>query len=116
MHPTATKPVDTKLTSDEAAALHYAAITRDYAIQPRLGKPQPLQSRFHFILPLFILSFFSSSCCCLDYRTVSGVNGPLVILDNVKVSLLSLSLFHLTLSLLSPCLWMFLFLSVSSIC
>ncbi len=27
------------------------------------------------ILPLF-----------LDYRTVSGVNGPLVILDNVKVS------------------------------
>lgn len=23
---------------------------------------------------------------CIDYRTVTGVNGPLVILDNVKVS------------------------------
>jgi V-type H+-transporting ATPase subunit B len=38
-----------------AAKVNLAAVTRDYSVQPRL-----------------------------DYRTVSGVNGPLVILDNVK--------------------------------
>lgn len=41
-----------------AHAVHVSAATRDYIIDPRL-----------------------------EYRTVSGVNGPLVILDNVKVSL-----------------------------
>ncbi|KAJ1565536.1 Vacuolar ATP synthase subunit B [Nowakowskiella sp. JEL0078] len=46
---------DPRLNSREAAALHAAAITRDYIAEPRL-----------------------------DYRTVAGVNGPLVILDNVK--------------------------------
>ncbi|KAJ3283965.1 Vacuolar ATP synthase subunit B [Borealophlyctis nickersoniae] len=46
---------DPRLTEQEAAAIHKAAITRNYAVQPRL-----------------------------DYRTVAGVNGPLVILDNVK--------------------------------
>ena len=45
------------LSPQEAQKLHYAAVTRDYSIQPRL-----------------------------DYRTVSGVNGPLVILDDVKVN------------------------------
>jgi V-type H+-transporting ATPase subunit B len=39
-----------------AHATHSAAVSRDYIAQPRL-----------------------------EYRTVSGVNGPLVILDNVKV-------------------------------
>eukprot|EP01126_Amoeba_proteus_P028966 TRINITY_DN2851_c0_g1_i8.p1 TRINITY_DN2851_c0_g1~~TRINITY_DN2851_c0_g1_i8.p1 ORF type:complete len:110 (-),score=21.68 TRINITY_DN2851_c0_g1_i8:241-570(-) len=34
---------------------HFAAVTRDYIVEPRL-----------------------------DYRTVRGVNGPLVILENVK--------------------------------
>ena len=44
-------------TSKHAAhATHSAAVTRDYIAQPRI-----------------------------EYRTVSGVNGPLVILDNVKV-------------------------------
>eukprot|EP00004_Rigifila_ramosa_P005733 TRINITY_DN163_c0_g1_i1.p1 TRINITY_DN163_c0_g1~~TRINITY_DN163_c0_g1_i1.p1 ORF type:complete len:502 (-),score=121.15 TRINITY_DN163_c0_g1_i1:142-1647(-) len=38
-----------------AQAVHAAAVTRDYIVRP-----------------------------CLDYRTVQGVNGPLVILDNVK--------------------------------
>lgn len=42
-------------TAAEAAAVNAAAVTRNYAVEPRL-----------------------------DYRTVSGVNGPLVILDNVK--------------------------------
>lgn len=42
----------------EMAAIHKAAVTRDYVVQPRL-----------------------------DYRTVQGVNGPLVIVDNVKASL-----------------------------
>lgn len=36
--------------------VHSAAVTRDYIVEPRL-----------------------------EYRTVCGVNGPLVILDNVKV-------------------------------
>jgi len=40
---------------EEAFATHVAAVTRNYHVNPRL-----------------------------DYRTVSGVNGPLVILDNVK--------------------------------
>lgn len=40
----------------EAFAEHVKAVTRDYHIQPRL-----------------------------DYRTVTGVNGPLVILDNVRL-------------------------------
>lgn len=38
------------------AAVNSAAVVRDYVLDPRL-----------------------------EYRTVSGVNGPLVILDNVKV-------------------------------
>ncbi|KAI8804028.1 P-loop containing nucleoside triphosphate hydrolase protein [Cladochytrium replicatum] len=46
---------DPRLTAAEAATVHAAAVTRDYHVDPRL-----------------------------DYRTVSGVNGPLVILDNVK--------------------------------
>ena len=48
-------PAASSLSNKEALAAHYAAACRDYAIEPRL-----------------------------DYRTVSGVNGPLVILDNVK--------------------------------
>jgi V-type H+-transporting ATPase subunit B len=40
---------------DRIGAIHKKAVTRDYIIRPRL-----------------------------EYRTVSGVNGPLVILDNVK--------------------------------
>eukprot|EP00999_Lentomonas_sp_LEN2_P000752 NODE_174_length_2001_cov_59.545358_g150_i0.p1 GENE.NODE_174_length_2001_cov_59.545358_g150_i0~~NODE_174_length_2001_cov_59.545358_g150_i0.p1 ORF type:complete len:491 (-),score=134.80 NODE_174_length_2001_cov_59.545358_g150_i0:29-1501(-) len=43
------------LGDPDAAKVHAAAAQRNYSIQPRL-----------------------------DYRTVSGVNGPLVILDNVK--------------------------------
>jgi len=46
---------DPRLTAQEAAAIHAAAVTRDYNIEPRL-----------------------------DYRTVGGVNGPLVIMDNIK--------------------------------
>jgi len=43
------------LTPTDAFAANVAAVTRDYSVEPRL-----------------------------DYRTVSGVNGPLVILDKVK--------------------------------
>lgn len=43
------------LTAEEAYQQHVAAVTRDYNIKPRI-----------------------------DYRTVAGVNGPLVILDQVK--------------------------------
>ncbi|RKP08052.1 P-loop containing nucleoside triphosphate hydrolase protein [Thamnocephalis sphaerospora] len=47
--------MDPRLSQQEAAAIHAAAVTRNYELQPRL-----------------------------EYRTVAGVNGPLVILDNVK--------------------------------
>ncbi|RKP11586.1 P-loop containing nucleoside triphosphate hydrolase protein, partial [Piptocephalis cylindrospora] len=47
--------MDPRISAQEAAAINAAAVTRNYSLQPRL-----------------------------DYRTVSGVNGPLVILDNVK--------------------------------
>ncbi|KAG0271655.1 Vacuolar ATP synthase subunit B [Linnemannia exigua] len=47
--------MDPRLSSREASVLHAAAVTRNYAVEPRL-----------------------------DYRTVAGVNGPLVMLDNVK--------------------------------
>ncbi|TPX50419.1 H+-transporting two-sector ATPase [Synchytrium endobioticum] len=47
--------VSSRLTAEEAQKMHLAAIQRDYNVEPRL-----------------------------DYRTVAGVNGPLVILDNVK--------------------------------
>lgn len=50
--------VQDKMNKTAAHALHASAATRDYIIDPRL-----------------------------EYRTVSGVNGPLVILDNVKVIL-----------------------------
>lgn len=48
-------------------AVHAAAVTRDYIVEPRI-----------------------------EYRTVCGVNGPLVILDNVKAP----SFGHLVLYLL----------------
>jgi V-type H+-transporting ATPase subunit B len=41
--------------ANQTAAVNAAAALRDYSLQPRL-----------------------------DYRTVQGVNGPLVILDNIK--------------------------------
>jgi V-type H+-transporting ATPase subunit B len=45
------------MSKGAARVVHAAAVTRDYIVEPRV-----------------------------EYRTVSGVNGPLVILDNVKVS------------------------------
>lgn len=47
--------IDPRITEKDFAAIHAAAVTRNYRIQPRL-----------------------------DYQTVQGVNGPLVIVDNVK--------------------------------
>ncbi|RUP46255.1 hypothetical protein BC936DRAFT_147158 [Jimgerdemannia flammicorona] len=51
----AANPSDPRLSASEVYELHKAAVTRDYVAKPRL-----------------------------DYRTVAGVNGPLVILDSVK--------------------------------
>lgn len=47
--------VDPRIDAKQAAEIHAAAVTRNYGLQPRM-----------------------------DYRTVQGVNGPLVILDDVK--------------------------------
>lgn len=51
----------TKLEEIKAFEINKQAVTRDFILKPRL-----------------------------DYQTVIGVNGPLVILDNVKVSLILL--------------------------
>lgn len=59
-----------------------AAALRDYAVEPTLGVclaclPRlPHRATRRCLLPGL----------CADYRTIQGVNGPLVILDNVKVS------------------------------
>ena len=58
---------DPRISKNEARALHAAAVTRDYIAEPRM-----------------------------DYRTVCGVNGPLVILDNVKFPKFA-EIVHLTL-------------------
>ncbi|KAJ1953163.1 Vacuolar ATP synthase subunit B, partial [Dispira parvispora] len=47
--------MDPRITAEEAFRINASAVTRNYSVDPRI-----------------------------DYRTVSGVNGPLVILDNVK--------------------------------
>ena len=44
-----------------------AAAMRDYYVEPRLGRE-------------LLVGDWQ-----LDYRTISGVNGPLVVLENVKV-------------------------------
>lgn len=56
-----------RISENEARALHASAVTRDYIAEPRM-----------------------------DYRTVCGVNGPLVILDNVKFPKFA-EIVHLTL-------------------
>ena len=58
---------DPRISSNEARVFHAAAVTRDYVAEPRM-----------------------------DYRTVCGVNGPLVILDNVKFPKFA-EIVHLTL-------------------
>lgn len=55
-------------TTKAAFTENIKAVTRDYVVKPRLG-----------VLSIHLFTL------CIDYRTVVGVNGPLVILDNVKV-------------------------------
>ena len=102
------------LPGEEGAAKeHAAAVTRDYISQPRISELFKTVIRTEFccliayclvtcLQILFIQDLRSSrptSCApaglCIDflflrfvfsaYKTVSGVNGPLVILDDVKV-------------------------------
>lgn len=87
---------------------HAAAVTRNYISQPRLSKLLwIIQEHRHvpfdcFSSPLSVLNrwslhvsrlslqvTFDRNFCCFcfpAYKTVSGVNGPLVILDDVKVN------------------------------
>lgn len=51
---------------------HVKAVSRDYILKPRPGL-----FCFSLLMWLFVTVF-------AVYRTVQGVNGPLVILDNVK--------------------------------
>ncbi|KAG1854408.1 hypothetical protein C8R48DRAFT_749555 [Suillus tomentosus] len=52
---------DPRMSEGELAVINAAAVTREYCVQPHL-----------------------------DYRTVSAINGPLVMLDNVKIVQLTL--------------------------
>lgn len=88
---------------------HMAAILRDYNVNPRLGACVP---RVGALLRLVLCPRGPTCvarharlhigwrgcahvrvasvvwCChlgCTEYRTISAVNGPLVVLDNVKV-------------------------------
>jgi len=65
--------VNIRINDLTANNIHKAAVTRDYIKQPRLSKPY---KKINKSLYLMIYS--------LAYKTVVGVNGPLVILDNVK--------------------------------
>lgn len=49
--------------------INAAAAIRDYYVEPRCG--------IYYSFPNFI-----------DYKTISSVNGPLVVLENVKVLLI----------------------------
>ena len=51
------------------------AASRDYVIEPRLRKTS--HNSRHAVRVLILVSF-------AEYQTVRGVNGPLVILENVK--------------------------------
>ena len=71
---------------------HALAVTRDYISQPRLSELPAANKAFsakgRIISPFlsFPSSFSPPLCTHTAYKTVSGVNGPLVILDQVKVS------------------------------
>jgi V-type H+-transporting ATPase subunit B len=63
-------------TAEELATrsrAHAAAVLRNYHAQPRIGA---LSHMYWLSAPFIVL--------LPEYRTVSAVNGPLVILDNVK--------------------------------
>jgi hypothetical protein len=91
------------ISAREAFELHKSAVTRDFVAKPRLGKSSiekkdapHLKKPITFYDMCFKCAVWSSMLTLLlywlllllllDYRTVTGVNGPLVILDNVKVS------------------------------
>ncbi|CAE7928440.1 VMA2, partial [Symbiodinium sp. KB8] len=57
-----------------------AAALRDYAVEPTLGVCRACLPR----LPHRATRRCLLPGPCADYRTIQGVNGPLVILDNVK--------------------------------
>lgn len=62
--------------SISASREHALAITRDYISQPRLSE--------YLDQTYFRLWYHYLGVCYAAYRTVSGVNGPLVILEKVK--------------------------------
>lgn len=66
-----------------AAKTNALAVTRDYISQPRLSEFFFRdRSKYKFTIQPFLLVLLHPA-----YKTVSGVNGPLVILDKVKVKL-----------------------------
>ena len=100
------------LPGEEGAAKeHAAAVTRDYISQPRISElfKTVIRTEFCCLIPycvvtcleihpgftLIATNFLRAYHVCVDflflrfvfsaYKTVSGVNGPLVILDDVKV-------------------------------
>lgn len=65
--------VNIRVSDTTATHVHKAAVTRDYIKQPRLSKSSSN-----------CIDLFITLVHLLAYKTVVGVNGPLVILDNVK--------------------------------
>ena len=68
---------------------HVLAVNRDYVAQPRITYRHVQFLTFHIYNGDNFLTSRSSSTAHVQtfnnfFRTVSGVNGPLVILDNVK--------------------------------
>jgi V-type H+-transporting ATPase subunit B len=67
--------VNIRINDFTANNIHKAAVIRDYIKQPRLSKKtKRITKEFLSYLIVYLLA----------YKTVVGVNGPLVILDNVK--------------------------------
>lgn len=81
------------LQSKTAVAKEHAlAVTRDYISQPRLSSWCQFLAVWIVLCSIIVPSIERMVCAVcfasslsIAYRTVSGVNGPLVILDQVKV-------------------------------
>ncbi|ODQ72157.1 hypothetical protein LIPSTDRAFT_4502 [Lipomyces starkeyi NRRL Y-11557] len=70
---------DPRMTAGEASIINAAAVTRNYAIHPRIKYDFTSDWSSDWFLADLTVAFLS-----YRYNTVTGVNGPLVILDNVK--------------------------------
>lgn len=70
----------------EAFAENVAAVSRDYVVEPRIRELHEL-ARLAVCPPVACTCpLLTATGSLLEYQTVKGVSGPLVILENVKVT------------------------------